>query len=310
MVEYICNRCGYNAKQKINLTRHLHRKNICSPILEDISIEEVKFIYGFEITTKIHQNPPKLHQIPPKHPPKISTKNHQNLTISPPKHTKTHQKPPKSQVINECPYCYKAFSRIDSLNRHYGRCKIKKKEKDNDKQEIKELKEMVEKLLVETKGNTNISNSNSNNTTNNMTNNIIIHNYGDEDIKYITGDYILKLLKNRPAKTIPELIKYTHFNDDHPENQNIKITNKKDPYIRVRKNNKWELQDKDETITDLIDRQQIHLLDEELEKKVEEVCSTSEKVNIGRCSDLYNEEDKDYMTRLFNESELIIINNS
>ena len=167
---------------------------------------------------------------------------------------------------------------------------------------------MVEKLLVEHKGNTNITNSN--NTTNNMTNNIIIHNYGDEDIKYITGDYILKLLKNRPAKTIPELIKYTHFNDDHPENQNIKITNKKDPYIKVRKNNKWELQDKDETITDLIDRQQIHLLDEDLEKKVEEVCSTSEKVNIGRCSDLYNEEDKDYMKRLYNESELIIINNS
>jgi len=40
MVEYICNRCGYNAKQKINLVRHLNRKNICKPILEDISIEE------------------------------------------------------------------------------------------------------------------------------------------------------------------------------------------------------------------------------------------------------------------------------
>jgi len=310
MVNYSCFRCGYETKFKSSLINHLNRKNICSPILEDISIEEVKKYYAFETSTKNHQNPPNLHQTPPKHPPKISTKNHQNLTNSPPKHTKTHQKPPKSQVINECSYCYKAFSRIDSLNRHYGRCKIKKKEKDNDKQEIKDLKEMVEKLLVETKGNTHISNSNSNNTTNNMTNNIIIHNYGDEDTKYITCDYILKLLKNRPAKTIPELIKYTHFNDDHPENQNIKITNKKDSYIKVRKNNKWELQDKDETITDLIDRQQIHLLDEDLEKKVEEICSTSEKVNIGRCSDLYNEEDRDYMKRLYNESELIIINNS
>ena len=34
----------------------------------------------------------------------------------------------KLEVINECPYCYKRFSRSDSLNRHYGRCKIKKKE--------------------------------------------------------------------------------------------------------------------------------------------------------------------------------------
>ena len=168
---------------------------------------------------------------------------------------------------------------------------------------------MVEKLLTENKRNTNISNSNNN--SHNTTNNIInINNYGDEDTKYITSDYILKLLKNRPAKTIPELIKYTHFNTEHPENQNIKITNKKEPYIKVRKNNKWELQDKDETISDLIDRQQIHLLDENVEKKIEEKCNNSEKVNIERCNELYNNNDKEYMKRLYNESELIIINNS
>tara|TARA_B000000437_G_scaffold182044_1_gene138236 strand:- start:355 stop:960 length:606 start_codon:yes stop_codon:yes gene_type:complete len=201
------------------------------------------------------------------------------------------------------------------LNRHYGRCKIKKKEKDNDKQEIKELKEIVEKLLIENKTTTITNNtnntSNSHNTTNHMTNNIInINNYGDEDTKYITGDFIIGLLKNKPAKTIPELIKYTHFNDAHPENQNIKITNKKEPYIKVRKNDKWELQDKDETISDLIDRQQVHLMDAVVEKKIESCCNDSEKVNIKRCNELYNEENKDYMKRLYNESELVIINNS
>ena len=70
-----------------------------------------------------------------------------------------------------------------------------------------------------------------------------------------------------------------------------------------------ELQDKDETITDLIDRQQVHLLDETIEEKIEEKCSNSEKVNIERCSELYNNEDKEYMKRLYNESELIIIKN-
>jgi hypothetical protein len=317
MVNYKCNRCGYVTKHKANFITHLKRKNICNPLLEDISIENIIKHYGFEIppkSTKIHQNPEKIHQNPPNHPPKISTKIHQN----PPKlenlSTKIHQNPPKSPVINECPYCYKRFSRSDSLNRHYGRCKIKKKEKENDKQEIMELKEIVEKLLVE-KGNINITNNtnnmnNSHNTTNHMTNNIIIHNYGDENTKYITSDYILNLLKNKPAKVIPELIKYTHFNTEHPENQNIKITNKKEPYVKVRKNDKWELQDKDETINDLIDRQQVHLLDENVEKKIEEKCSNTEKVNIERCSHLYNQDDKEYMKRLYNESELIIINNS
>jgi hypothetical protein len=143
-----------------------------------------------------------------------------------------------------------------------------------------------------------------------MTNNIIIHNYGDEDTKYITSDYILNLLKYKPAKAIPELIKHTHFNEEHPENQNIKITNKKEPYIKVRKNDKWELQNKEDTINDLIDRQQVHLMDEVIEEKIEEKCSNSEKNNIDRCNNLYNDDDKDYMKRLYNESELIIINNS
>ena len=312
MVEYICNRCGYNAKQKINLVRHLNRKNICFHILEDISIDEVKKYYGFKNSSKFHQNPPKLHQNPPNSTPKIYTKIHQNTPKFEKSSTKKHQKTPKNIVINECQYCYKTFSRSDSLVRHYGRCKIKKNENKNDKQEIKELKKIVEKLLVENKVHTNITNNttNSHNTTNHMTNNIIINNYGDEDTKYITSDYILKLLKTRPAKTIPELIKYTHFNDAHPENQNIKITNKKEHYIKVRKNDKWELRDKDETISDLIDRQQVHLMDEDVEKKIKTACTSSEKVNIERCKDLYNKDNKEYMKRLDNESELIIINNS
>ena len=310
MVEYNCFRCGYRTSHKGSIINHLNRKNICTSILEDISIEEIKKYYGFNISTKIHQNSTKIHQNPPNLTPNISTKKHQNPPNLPPKSTKIHQNPPKNLDLNECPYCFKTFSRSDSLNRHFGRCKIKK-EKDNDKQEIKELKQIVEKLLLE-KNNTitNNNTNNSHNTTNNMTNNIIIHNYGDEDTKYITSDYILNLLKYKPAKAIPELIKHTHFNEEHPENQNIKITNKKTPYIKVRKNDKWELQDKEETITDLIDRQQVHLLDEGVEKKIEKSCSNTEKVNIERCNDLYNEEDKDYMKRLYNESELIIINNS
>ena len=211
------------------------------------------------------------------------------------------------------------------MRRHEKTCKIKiekENEKDNEIKELKknqeEMKEIVEKLLLEKSNtitnnntnNTNNSTNNSHNTTNNMTNNIIIHNYGDEDTKYITSDYILNLLKYKPAKAIPELIKHTHFNEEHPENQNIKITNKKEPYIKVRKNDKWELQNKEDTINDLIDRQQVHLMDEVIEEKIEEKCSNSEKNNIDRCNDLYNEDDKEYMKRLYNDSELIIINNS
>ena len=316
MVEYRCYRCGYTASQKINLKHHLNRKNICKPILEDISIEKMYEIYNFQNDIKRHPN--STQTAPKQHPndtfefQKTAPKQHPNSTQTAPKQ---HLLAPKK---NMCQFCEKTFTRKTGLTKHLKCCKQKKifeeekeekdekmKEKNN---EIQELKEMVEKLLIENRSTTITNNTTNNNTT---TNNIInINNYGDENTKYITSDYILKLLKNRPAKTIPELIKYTHFNDEHPENQNIKITNKKEPYVKVRKNDKWELQNKDETITDLIDRQQVHLMDEKIEKKIKTTCNSSEKVNIERCNELYNNGDKEYMKRLYNESELIIINNS
>ena len=45
-------------------------------------------------------------------------------------------------------------------------------------------------------------------------------------------------------------------------------------------------------------------------KKINIKCTSDEKGNIKRCNELYNEENKEYMKRLYNESELIILNNS
>ena len=296
MVEYLCHRCGYNTNRRSNIIQHLNRKKVCTPILGDISIEDIKKHYKLEIKN-MNPNEPKMNKFEPKMNPNE----------------------PKMTPINyneyECIYCNKCYSTNSHMRRHEKTCKVKieKEKKDLEKNnEIKELKKMVEKLLVENKGNTNISDNSISNSNNNIIGieNLTIHNYGDENIKYITSDYILNLLKFKPAKAIPELIKHTHFNDAHPENQNIKITNKKGPHIKVRKNNKWELQNKEETITDLIDRQHVHLNNEKIEEKIKGKCSISEKCNIERCSTLYNSDDKEYMKRLYNDSELIVINNS
>ncbi len=63
---YKCYRCGYVGKQKNHLKNHLNRKNICKPILEDISIEEVKYIYKLETTPKQHPNDTQT--TPKRHP--------------------------------------------------------------------------------------------------------------------------------------------------------------------------------------------------------------------------------------------------
>ena len=85
-------------------------------------------------STKITQNYTKIHKkstkIPPNFDQKCSTKNHQKppkLKIS---STKKHQNPPKLQDVNECPYCYKVFSKKNSLK--MDDVKLKKDE-ENDK---------------------------------------------------------------------------------------------------------------------------------------------------------------------------------
>ena len=42
MTKYKCLRCGFKAKLKSEMLLHLNNKNICEPILNDISLEELK----------------------------------------------------------------------------------------------------------------------------------------------------------------------------------------------------------------------------------------------------------------------------
>jgi len=302
---YNCFICGYETNHKGHFLNHLHRKKICRPILEDISIEDIKNHYNLE-----NSNTSKI------------TSNNSNFLNYPSKKLKKTQ---KNVVNKQCSYCCKEFSRIDNLNRHLKKCKIKKEnEKETNKSEKNkieilekhntELLKAVEKLLIECSNNNKTTNNNNNhhntNSNNTIHNTININNYGEEDTKYITQQFIVDLLKNKPFKAIPEMIKHTYFNKEHPENQNIRITNKKEPYVKIMKDNKWELQDRKNTITDLIDKQHIKISDEKVEKKIDHQCTTQEKINIVRCNDMYMEEEEDYMKRLYNESELVMLNNS
>ena len=334
MVEYKCLRCGYDAKQKINLIRHLKRKNPCKPTLSNISIENVQKYYNFEVincSEKLLKNDPKLTQNDPKlthFGQKLLNKIDPTLTPNFEKFLKTDPKLTHVQTNLEneektkhmCSYCKKCYSKNSHMRRHEKTCKhktafennikIKKLEEENKKvlEQYNKLQETIEKLILEkpevntiTNNNTNINNTNSHNTIN-----IHINNFGEENKRYITKDYISALLE-KPFQAIPELIKYTHFNEEHPENHNLKITNKKDSYMKVLKNNKWELVDKKTTISDLIDKQhsQLNSYDMDETKLNQTVFNRIETFNKK-----YIEDDKDFINKLYKDSELIILNNS
>ena len=194
-----------------------------------------------------------------------------------------------------CNYCNKCYSTNSNLHKHMRNCKHKKEIIDKDNK-ILELEQKIETLLIR---NNTINNNNSHNTTNITNNNnsknvFILNNYGNENKDYITNDYLLSLLK-KPFQAIPELIKYTHFNDEHPENQNIKITNKKQPYVKIRKNNKWELADRKNTINDLIDLKHSELNDSDLNNFVDNTFKEIERTRLERFNEKYMNDDKNLL---------------
>ena len=188
----------------------------------------------------------------------------------------------------------------------------------DDKKKIKELEEKVEQLLIEKKeyNGTTINNNNKHIDNSTITNNnkhidnsttinvISLNNYGSENTQYITKEYLMGLLE-KPFQSIPELIKYTHFNKEHPENQNIKIPNKKEPYVKVLKNNKWELMDRKDTINDLIDQKHSILNTVDKNNINNNIINRLDKFNAK-----YLNNEKEMVNKLYKDSELLLLNNN
>jgi hypothetical protein len=233
MEVYNCDVCNYASKIKCNWNRHLktkkHLKN------SDNSLCDMVW------NTKEHKKNTKEH--------KKNTKEHK-------KNTKEHKKNTKEHTFL-CIYCGNQFNSYASKRRHElhfckdnddvleeiinnKNIKIKKLESEKRK-----MKKELEKLLT-TVGNV----TNNNNTTNNI---IVVNIYGKENKEYLTDDYLKQLL-NKPFGGIQQIIKRLHFHPKHPENHNVKITNKKLPYALVWNDKIWETRKKKEVIADLVDK--------------------------------------------------------
>ena len=240
MVVFTCKRCGYKTNHKHNFMKHLNRKFKCKPIISDISFVTLitQFNNGsYEIEPKCKHNPEKF------------TENPEKFTENPYKFTENPENPENPEKFTEkikkykCEYCQKNFTRKDNLKTHQKKhCKNKhkkavgrktngqnslikyfsnkldeiegkqKKEKEKHEKEKSELRSQIEKLL-EKVGN------NNNNTTNKIETQIVLNNFGKENIEYINSNYINKLIQQGIYAAIPKIIKFLHFNPEHPENR-------------------------------------------------------------------------------------------
>ena len=100
-----------------------------------------------------------------------------------------------------------------------------------------------------------------NNTTNNTTNNIQFNNFGNENIEYFNDNYLKKLIntvssanKVGAQSVFLKLSNEIYLNEQHPENQTIKIDNLNNKFCKIKQNNKWITADKNESLHKIFNR--------------------------------------------------------
>ena len=172
------------------------------------------------------------------------------------------------------------------------------------------MKAQISLLLdqqASTRGNT-TTNTNSNNTTIDTQNNITIqiNSFGQENTEYIDDKAILQCI-DRVYKSIPALLQKIHFYPQHPENHNIKITNKKLPYASVMGDNKkWKTIDRKDAIDKMVTNG-YYILDEKYENNKEKFDSRKQE-NFESFKNNFETEEKNTMKLVKGDVEMMVIN--
>jgi hypothetical protein len=229
-------------------------------------------------------------------------------------------------------FCGRGFLHASSMYRHRRTCTDPPCENNNNVSDVNvQIQEMREALDEERKihqqerdelraqisllldrqatvNNTNTTNSNNNTSIENQNNtiNININAFGQENMDYIDEGVVTSCL-DRVFKSIPTLLQHIHFDPAHPENHNIKITNKKLPYASVMgENKKWKTVNKKDAIETMVTNG-YNILDEKY-GDYKDALSSRRQQHFENFQSRYEDEDKDLMKQLKNEVELMVIN--
>ncbi len=158
-----------------------------------------------------------------------------------------HDKNNKNEIVAvktyDCKLCKKSFKYFQNRWRHEKIC-TKKNE------------------IIVKENTTNIQNIN--NTTNNINNGtinnntIIINNFNEDNVKYISNDFMKRVLDRLACYDdeslkggIPHLVENIKFNKGHKENNNVQITNVKSKVAKKYIENKWQHVKKDQMLREM-----------------------------------------------------------
>jgi hypothetical protein len=152
---------------------------------------------------------------------------------------------------------------------------------------------------------TNNTNSHNIETQQNITN-ININAFGNENTDYIDEKVILSCI-DRVYKSIPSLLEKIHFDPKHPENHNIKITNKKLPYASVMGNNKkWKMVHRKDAIESMVQNGYNMLDDTYVDNK--EKFTPVKQQNFEGFQSKFEADDKDLVRQLKSDVDTMVLN--
>lgn len=229
-----CPHCAYTSSRRYNLDRHI---------------------------AKMHKTPPKVPQSPPKvpHPPPKVPQPPPNVS----------QPPPNVSAKPSCELCGKIFARSDNLLKHKARCTGVASSLEcpnchtifNSKQSKCRHVKTCAPVAVATVNShnthsshnttTNSHNTNTVNNTNNNTVHVHINNFGEERMDYLTNEFITACFENgvNGVRTVLDKI---YFNQEHPENHNVKLRSLNHAIAEVYKDHLWIPNGLHETIERMI----------------------------------------------------------
>jgi len=264
MTIYKCDKCNKAYTNKTDYKRHMNRKRPCV-IGENNGLRfncpgcAKSYTTKGSLTRHLTQYPHHKNthsKICSKSTPNDSNNIIRNSKMTP---TDSNNNFRKSKTF-ECNFCKSKFTRKNNLNRHLkDRCKVKKQQNLEKEEIFRALLEKMNNMENEIKALRNENSklttiNNINNTTNNVNNtlNINLVAFGKENKESLSNSELFKILR-KGFKSVPELVKLLHFDENKPENHNIYISNMRDNYVMVFDGDRWALRDRAETLENIFD---------------------------------------------------------
>jgi hypothetical protein len=151
----------------------------------------------------------------------------------------------------DCEWCSKKFNNKSNLCAHRKTCKARDTDIELLRAEVSELR----KLLNGPKGNqTNIQQQTNIEHQNVQNIQINLNGFGQESIDHIKPEFLTQCLLNINRSGVPKLLEELHFNDEVPDNRNIRIRSTKNNLLEKYSDGQWLLCDKVSLLDDMIRR--------------------------------------------------------